>query len=353
MKFDCLSLGDHLPDPRTKRYSDTQAERHRMWVSLGIRAEELGFSGVFLGEHHCSDYILSSPQLVLSAIAFQTNRIRLGTAVSLLPNCDPVRLAEDFATLDLLSNGRAEIGFGGGLTENTFALFGQDINKGAEIYLENLELIQKLWNERAISWSGSFRSPIHDTELEPRTFSGKSIPINRATAGSVETATHAGRSGHRLMLMTAFGNFGDFRHLAEVYRDAYRSSNHDPKDMSVAILAYVHVQKDYNRAREYWRPYIDNYRSFTKALTEAKGMSRSIKAAHAKFATAQTTDYFREADFVGDPRAVIDKISNANAAVGGADRLLCYFDVGGLSQEDTLASMTIFAEQVIPALENL
>src|ERR1700692_389436 len=110
MKIDYITLGDHLPDPVTGRYHETQAQRHRMWVDVGVHIEKLGFSGLFLGEHHCSNYIISSPQMILAAIATQTREMALGTAVSLLPNNDPVRLAEDFATFDLLSNGRAEIG---------------------------------------------------------------------------------------------------------------------------------------------------------------------------------------------------------------------------------------------------
>ena len=140
-----------------------------MWVDVGVHAEKLGFSGIFFGEHHCSSYIISSPQMILAAIAPQTSRIALGTAVSLLPNNDPVRLAEDFATLDLLSNGRAEIGFGSGFTEHTFRLFGQDLARSKEISDENLDLLQKLWRERQLDWSGRYRASIHESELQPRT----------------------------------------------------------------------------------------------------------------------------------------------------------------------------------------
>src|ERR1700739_221679 len=101
--------------------------------------------------------------MALAALAVQTKKIQLGTAVSLLPTNDAVRLAEDFATLDLLSNGRAEIGFGGGFTDHTFRLFGVDIAKNSEISRENLDLIQKLWNDDEIHWSGKFRSPINDS----------------------------------------------------------------------------------------------------------------------------------------------------------------------------------------------
>jgi alkanesulfonate monooxygenase SsuD/methylene tetrahydromethanopterin reductase-like flavin-dependent oxidoreductase (luciferase family) len=354
MKFDLITLGDHLPDPRSGRYNETQAERHQMWIDMAVKAEELGFAGVMFGEHHCSDYIISAPQMLLAAVAARTKKIRLGTAVSLLPNNDPVRLAEDFATLDLISNGRAEIGFGSGLTLHTFNLYGQDIANGPEMSAENLELLEKLWNENDISWEGRHRAPIHDTALEPRTFSGRSIPISRATASSLATAEHAGKSGHKLMLLTIAGNPANFRPLADAYRAAYRAAGHDPAGMSVAMSAYCYLQDDAAHAKNYWRPYIANYRAFAKALTDAKGLSKGVRDAYAQAgASNREGDVERWADFVGDPALVIDKIQKSCEMLGGADRLLCYFDAGGLSHADSLSAMRIFAEKVIPACEYL
>ncbi len=348
MKFDIICLGDHLPDPHARRYADTQAERHRMWVDLGIHAEAAGYDAYWLGEHHCSNYILSAPQMLLAAIAVQTRHIRLGTAVSLLPNNDPVRLAEDFATLDLLSEGRAEIGFGGGFTEHTFKLFGQDIAHSAEIAAENLDLVQKLWNETDIDWRGRFRAPIHESQIQPRTYSGRAIPINRATASSMETARHAGRSGHRLMLMTVFGTFADMRELGDAYREAYCAAGHDPLGMSVAVLAYVHVHRSGAAARRHWAPYRDNYRAFTKMLTQEKGVTKGIQAYYDKLGPVRIA--VRESDFCGDPAEITDKVLAAHADVGGFDRLICYFDLGGLPRRDTFEAVDLFAGAAMPAI---
>jgi alkanesulfonate monooxygenase SsuD/methylene tetrahydromethanopterin reductase-like flavin-dependent oxidoreductase (luciferase family) len=353
MKFDYITLGDHLPDPHSGRYNETQAERHRMWIDMAVQSEALGFSGVMFGEHHCSDYIISAPHMLLAAVAARTSRIRLGTAVSLLPNNDPVRLAEDFATLDLISNGRAEIGFGSGLTLHTFNLFGQNIENSAEMSAENLELLEKLWNENDISWTGKHRASIHDTALEPRTFSGRAIPISRATASSLTTAEHAGRSGHKLMLLTIAGNPANFRPLADAYRAAYRAAGHDPAGMSVAMSAYCHVQPDAARAKAFWSPYIANYRAFAKALTDAKGLSKGVREAYAKAGASRDGDTERWADFVGDPATIIDKIHQGHDMLGGADRMLCYFDAGGLSHQDSLKSLQMFAQHIIPKCEKL
>lgn len=352
MKFDYFSLGDHLPDPRTGTHNETPAERCRMWVDLGVQAEALGFEGVFFGEHHGSDYIVSSPQMLLAAVAARTRRVRLGTAVSLLPTNDPVRIAEDFATLDLISDGRAEIGFGTGITEHTFRLFGYDTAHGAQIAAEHLELLQRLWRERDLTWRGTHRAPIDSFDLRPRTRSGGPIPIHLATATSLATAEKAGREGHRLMVMTIVGAFADARPLVQAYRQAYRAAGHDPAGMSVTAVAYVHTQADDARARDFWAPYLRRYREFVGGLAMRKVPTQGVRAVAAAHPELDPLGP-READFVGEPARVADQILKANADAGGFDRLLCYFDVGGLSRADTQAAMTLFADQVAPRLQGV
>ncbi|MFT4563684.1 MAG: alkanesulfonate monooxygenase SsuD [Gammaproteobacteria bacterium] len=350
MQFDVVSLGDHLPDPHTGFYNETQAERFQFWVELGHRADKSGYGAIWLGEHHCCDYIGSSPQMVLASIAMRSEKIRLGTAVSLLPNHDPVRLAEEFATLDLLSQGRAEIGFGSGYTAHTFDLFGQNMDDMAEISAENLSLLRTLWDEKEISWSGKFRAPIEQSALQPRTFSGRSIPINIATASNEENARNAGRNGYKLMLMTVVGQFADMRYLADAYRDAYRQSNHDPAGMSVAAVAYVHVQSSGQAARDTWFPYRDNYRAFTKLLTESKGLTFGVRELSKRIAKERFIA--READLCGDSNEVTAQILKANTDLGGVDRLICYVDCGGMAGPMVLDSVELFADTVMSTVND-
>lgn len=352
MRFDYFTLGDHLPDPHTGRFHETPVGRHRMWVDLGAHAETLGFSGVFFGEHHGSRYIVSAPHMLLAAVAARTSRVRLGTAVSLLPTNDPVRVAEDFATLDMLSDGRAEIGLGTGITEHTFRLFGRPVEHAAELSAEHLELLQRLWAEPRVNWEGRRRMPIEDFELQPKTASGRSIPIHRATATSLATAEQAGRAGHKLMVMTIVGSFAGAKPLAEAYRAAYRAAGHDPAGMCVTAVAYVHVQEDDARARDYWPLYLRKYREFVGGLTVAKGATQGVKAVAAANPGMDPLGA-READFVGGPARVKDQILAAHEAAGGFDNLLCYFDVGGLSHAETAAAMELFAAKVMPDLAGL
>jgi len=345
IRFDVVSLGDHLPDPNRREYNQTQSDRYETLVEMGVRAEEFGFGGIWLGEHHASDYIIPAPQMILAAIATRTNRIRLGSAVSLLPNSDPVRLAEEFAMLDLLSKGRAEIGFGSGITEHTFRLFGQNTPDASSISAENLDLIQRLWTEFDINWNGKFRAPIENTRLQPRTFSGKPIPITLATGGSELTARAAGLAGHKLALLTVIGDFASSKPLAEAYRAAYREAGHDPRGMSVSAAAYVFIRPDGKKAREYWEPYINNYQSFVMMLTQQKGFARSLME---RFQALGATAMSRQAQMCGEPTEIVEMIERGYEDIGGFDELKVLFDVGGLPATEVFGSMMLFADKVIP-----
>lgn len=345
MRFDVVSLGDHIRNPYTGRYNETQAERFAMIVDLAVLGEELGFSGAWVGEHHASDYIVSNPQMVLAAIAARTKRIRLGSAVSLLANADPVRMAEDFATLDLLSHGRAELGIGTGVTEHTYQLFGQDAALAKEMGAEKLELLKCLWDEGEIEWSGKFRTPITHTQLEPRTYSGKSIPITVATGGTESTARRAGLDGHKLALLTVVGDFKSSRRIADVYRAAYREAGHDPAGMSVSVSGYCYLDDNGRRAREHWAPHFQAYMEFTNALRLAKGFQRSILQRVGELGAAA---FSPDPQMCGSPTEVVDKIHQAYEDMSGFDELKLVFDHGAVPRYEVARSMKLFAEKVMP-----
>ena len=348
MRFGLLSLGDHLPDPATGAYAESQAERFQLWVELGAVAERAGFDSCWFGEHHFNDYIVSSPQMVLAAIASRTESIRLGTAVSLLPNQDPVRLAEDFATLDLLSGGRAEVGFGSGITPETFRLLGQDPAHAHARMREHLDLLQRLWREERVSWRGVHRPPFEGGRAEPRPYRAAGVPINIATGTSRESAERAGRDGHRLMLMTVFMHYRDFRPLADVYRESYAAAGHDPDGMCVSAVAYVHVRRDGRDAWERWQPYVANYIHFVARLAKSQGLSPTLQTVFREGPRALDARGRREADICGNASEVSEQLARASAELGGVDRILCYFDLGGLPGGAVLESVDAFREGVLP-----
>jgi alkanesulfonate monooxygenase SsuD/methylene tetrahydromethanopterin reductase-like flavin-dependent oxidoreductase (luciferase family) len=168
MKFNLMSLGDHIQDPITGEMP-TPAERHRMLVEAAVLAEAAGWNGVNIGEHHGIGYIYSAPPVVLSAISERTSTLRLGTAVTLLANLDPLRAAEDYATLDVLSNGRVEVVAGrGNFFASTYTLFGQDVEESRERFDEGVELFDLLWTSGPLKWSGKFRATVNGEALQPQ-----------------------------------------------------------------------------------------------------------------------------------------------------------------------------------------
>jgi alkanesulfonate monooxygenase SsuD/methylene tetrahydromethanopterin reductase-like flavin-dependent oxidoreductase (luciferase family) len=320
MKFGLVSLGDHLSDPATGRHAETQAERFQLWVDMGVRAENGGFESVWLGEHHFCDYVLSSPQMVLAAIAARTRTIRLATAVTLLANHDPVRIAEDFATLDLLSHGRAEVGIGTGITPNTYRLLGQDPASASEITAESLDLLTRLWGEPTVHWKGKYRAPFDGGRLEPRTCSGK--------------------------LMTIYRRYRDFRELGEVYREAYTAAGHDLANRCVSAFAYVNVG-DLGWAG--WRANIEHYFRFVGEIARKQGLTKTIRDAAVEMREFVDAEGRRECDVCGTPSQVVDQLKRADDELGGVDRMLCYFDLGGLPGPQVMASLDAFCEEVMPA----
>jgi alkanesulfonate monooxygenase SsuD/methylene tetrahydromethanopterin reductase-like flavin-dependent oxidoreductase (luciferase family) len=351
LRLDICTLVDHLPDPHTHRHNETQREKYATLMAMAEHGEQGGFGGFWVGEHHASYYIAPSPQMILAAAAMRTKTIQLGTAISLLPNSDPVRLAEEFATLDLLSNGRAELGLGSGITQHTYKLFGQKLEDADGLSRENLDLLETLWTQEEVNWTGKYRTPIEDTRLEPRTLSGKAIPITRATSGSERTVRDAAQRGHKLALHTVLGTFSDSRAAADLYRQAYRESGNDPAGMKVVATVYAYLAPDGAKARTYFEPYRLNYFVYSGALVNAKGRNQNLVARREAIG-GQHTDT-RQAEMIGSPSEVIEMIEKAYEDLNGFDELKILFDVGGLPREQTLRSIDLFAEKVLPHVAGL
>ena len=237
MKLNLMSLGDYITDPITGELP-TAAERHRMIVEAAVVAEDAGFDGVNIGEHHGLEYIYSSPPVVLAAIAERTSTLRLGTAVTLMANLDALRAAEDYATLDVLSEGRVDIVAGrGNFFASTYTLFGQHIDESRERFDEGVELLRPALDVAGrVEWNGQFRPPINGEELQPQPVQ-RAAPIWIGGGSSPETAELAARLGFKLMLPSAFGNPAVFKPVAEAYRESYRGAGHDDRSRGGWVLA--------------------------------------------------------------------------------------------------------------------
>ena len=276
MDVGLVSLGDNLPHPHTGERLSPQA-RFRQLVDLGALAQELGFWSFHLGEHHFSEYIVSSPTPILAAVAERTTSLRLSTAVSLLPHHDAVRLAEDYATVDVLSGGRAELVGGRGVYRAHYAQFGQDQERSAEMLAESVDLLRRLWTEEGVTWSGDFRPPLDGVTVHPRPVQQPHPPI-WLSASSPESVDRAVALGCPIVIPTVSVGVDAPPGLIERYREGWRRAGRDPEEGRVALHVHCHVGAGSTAdAVESWRPFQEGYLSWV--LREVAGADRPSPSA--------------------------------------------------------------------------
>ncbi|MEL6983162.1 MAG: LLM class flavin-dependent oxidoreductase, partial [Actinomycetota bacterium] len=268
LEIGLMSLGDLLADPTTGRRA-TEAERHRSLVDQAVLAEHCGFTAVHLGEHHFSDYMLSAPPVVLAAIGERTERLQLSTAVTLAGNLDPVRVAEDYATVDVLNDGRAEIVVGrGNLFTHTYAGFGHPMDTARPRYDESVALLVRLLAEEDVTWEGRFRPPLDGHTTRPRPLGPLPVWVG---AGSRESAELAADVGCCLMLPSVFGRPELFAPIVEIYRSRWAANGRDPVDARVGACSHTHVGPANAEAVATWEPYYRTYWDFVGGLLEGSG----------------------------------------------------------------------------------
>lgn len=335
------SLTDHIPRTADGR-SISLAHRLGQLVELGVTAERLGFDGFALGEHHSRDFAVSSPAVVLAAIAARTERIRLGTAVTVLSALDPVRLYEDFATLDQISKGRAEVTVGRGAFVEPFALFGVPIERYDDVFAEKLDLlirIAQLGDDERISWSGRFRTALREAEIWPRTLQPH-LPIWVGVGGSPESAERAGRLGLPMTIGSIGMSFAQLRSLADAYRRAGDRAGH-PELLRLGVGAHVLATPSSAEARDAY-PY---YRDF---LAPRRPGGNGLSVSPAQFEQGFHPDVVR---LIGTAEEVGEKLVRLHRAVR-FDRLQLLPDWGGLPEPVIDASLRLLAGDILPVLRD-
>jgi alkanesulfonate monooxygenase SsuD/methylene tetrahydromethanopterin reductase-like flavin-dependent oxidoreductase (luciferase family) len=348
VKEGLLILGDHLPDPHT-RERVTQAERHRSFVELAVRAESRGFDSVWLGEHHLCDYILSSPPVVLAAIAERTRGLRLGTAVTLLGSLDPVRAAEDYATVDALSGGRVEVVAGRGVLKRIYRDFGHDPERSREIYAENVELLLRLWTERDVHWSGRFRAPLDGVTVTPAPVQTPHPPLWIGGGSSFDSVDLAARLGLPLMLPSVLAPPEAFLPMVERYRARFAASGHAHAKPRVGACSHVHVADDSEAARRRWQPYHMNYLNWVTGLMVWGGINIETPAGDLRPPSLDFERLIRGPSVCGSPAEVADRILRMRDALG-LDLHIAMFDHGGMPEKLVHETLDLFASRVLPEL---
>lgn len=345
MKLSLMTLGDRLADPITGSQMSPE-ERYQMIIDSAVLADELGFHSINLGEHHGLGYELSAPPVVLAAIAACTTSIRLSTAVALLANLDTLRLAEDYATVDVISGGRVEIVAGrGNFFASTYALFGQTVDESRARFDEALELLCKLWDGEPTEWNGAFRPPINGEPLMPKPLQQGVPPVWVGGGSSHETASITGRLGLKMMLPSAFGPPEKFREAADVYRDAFAAAGHD-HEPEVGASWHLNVGKTSQGAKDRWKPRYGAYHAWTQDLL--KQVNPSIPDYLLK---PFNYDWLCTSGpaIVGSPAEVTERIHKLGDMLQ-ADLHLCYVDMGGIPADEYLEMVELLGTEVLPDL---
>jgi probable LLM family oxidoreductase len=304
-------------------------------------ADRVGLDVFGVGEHHRAEFLDSAPSVILAAAAARTKRIRLTSAVTVLSAADPVRVFQQFATLDLISQGRAEMVVGRGSFTESFPLFGLDFNDYDELFAEKLDLLLQLRAEERITWSGKFRPALNNQAVYPRPLQAE-IPIWVGVGGTPESFVRAGLLGLPLMVAVIGGETHRFRRAVNLYREAGAQAGHAPEKLKVGLhsLGYVAPTRE-EAINDYFPGYAE---TFTRI-----GRERGWPPVSRERFDAQNGP--TGALLVGDPDEVGEKILRHAEALGGIDRLTFQMDNAKLPREKLLRSIELIGERIKPALK--
>ncbi len=312
-----------------------QAQVIRNVVAEAVLADELGLDFIGVGEHHRADFAVSAPEVVLAAIAGQTNRIRLGSAVTVLSSDDPVRVFERFSTLDAVSNGRAEVILGRGSFTESFPLFGYDLEQYELLFEEKLQLFAELLKERPVTWSGETRSALMEQAVYPPTASG-ALPAWVAVGGSLRSVVRAAHHGMPLMLAIIGGEPLQFTPFVEMYHRALQQF--DREELPIGAHSPGYVAKTDEQARdEVWPHYVE----MQARIGRERGWSRMTRE---QFEQTAGPD---GALFVGSPETVATKIVKVAKGLG-LSRFDLKYSLGTLPHEKLMEGIRLYGSEVAP-----
>ena len=312
----------------------------RQLVDRIVHAEKAGLDVFGIGEHHRREFLDSAPPVILAAAATRTERIRLTSAVTVLSAADPVRVFQNFATLDLLSQGRAEMVVGRGSFTESFPLFGLALKDYDSLFAEKLELLLAIRENEFVHWSGQHRPALSGQGIYPRPFQ-KQIPIWLGVGGSPESFARAGALGLPLMIAIIGGETRRFRPLVNLYREMGRRAAHPPEQLKVGVHAIGYLADTTQQAADEFFP--GYARTFT-AIGKERGWP-PVTRAHFE---AQLGPH--GALLVGGPEEVAEKILQHGEALGGISRLTFQMDVAGLPHEKLVHAIDLLGTRVAPLL---
>jgi probable LLM family oxidoreductase len=338
MEIGIYTFAERTPDARTGHLVSADQRLRDLLEEIAL-ADELGLDVFGVGEHHRPDYVSSSPAVVLAAAAARTKRIRLTSAVTVLSSDDPVRVFQDFATLDLLSGGRAEIMAGRGSFIESFPLFGYELDDYDELFTEKLDLLLALREHQRVTWSGRHRAPLDGLGVYPRPLQ-KPLPVWIAVGGTPQSVVRAARLGLPLALAIIGGAPERFVPLIDLYRESARRAGHDPATLPVSINSHGFIGDTSQQAADDALP---PYLEVMGRIGRERGWPPPTRA---RFDAERAP---RGALLVGDVQEVIDKILFQHELFDH-QRFLMQMSVGTMPHDKIMRSIELLGTAVAPAV---
>lgn len=335
LEFGIYTLGDHIPDPNNGQRISAQ-QRLQEIIELAKLAEEAGIDFFSVGESHQSYFVTQAHAVVLAAIAQATKKIKIGSSSTIISTSDPVRVYENFATLDLLSDGRAEIVAGRASRVGLYDLLGYNLHDYEALFEEKFDLLVKINEEKIINWHGNFRHSLKNAEILPRPKNG-SLPIWRAVGGTPASAIKAGYAGVPMMLAALGGPATIFKHSIDAYREAAERNGYDTSALPVGVTGFFFAAETSQEAIREIYPYIN------------EGMKLTNGQGFPKQAFAQARDK-RSVINVGSPNEIIEKILY-QYELFGHQRYLAQMDFGGMPFDKLVKNIEIIGTEILPAIK--
>ncbi|AZZ56167.1 LLM class flavin-dependent oxidoreductase [Rathayibacter iranicus] len=330
MQFGIFTVSDSTTDPTTGR-TPSESEKIKATLAIALKAEDIGLDVFALGEHHNPPFWSSSPTTTLAFIAAKTERIQLSTAMALITTNDPVKLAEDYAMLQHLANGRVDLMLGRGNTGPVYPWFGKDIRRGIELTIENYDLLHRLWTEDYVDWEGQFRTPLQGFQSTPRPLDGIAPFVWHGSIRSPQIAEQAAYYGDGFFANHIFWPASHTQKMVQLYRQRFEHYGHGTADQAIVGLGgQIFMARTSQDALAQFRPYFDN--------APVYGHGPSLE------------DFTEQTPLtVGSPQQIIDRTLGFREYVGDYQRQLFLMDHAGLPLKTVLEQMDMLGE-ILPTL---
>ncbi|SDF49767.1 Flavin-dependent oxidoreductase, luciferase family (includes alkanesulfonate monooxygenase SsuD and methylene tetrahydromethanopterin reductase) [Mucilaginibacter pineti] len=335
MELGLYTFGDLVRHPKTGK-SVSATERMRQMLEMAVIADEAGLDILGVGEHHGLKFVNSATATTLSAMAAITKRIRLTSATTLLSTADPVRTFQEFATADLVSEGRIELIFGRGAFTDNFSLFGFDTKDYDALFMEKLKLFEQLNTSEQVSWQGRFRAPLDHAEIAPRPAQPK-LPV-WIGAGSPASVARAASMGYPVAIPVLGGSLPGYAQTANLYQQTWEQSGYARQDLRLAVFSHLHVTGTSQETVNDFYPYYSAYLEPLYKQAMPKAHYHSMLSPYGSL-------------IAGSPQQVIDKLLYLKENMG-LTRYVGQIDIGGQDFTDVIKGVELFAGKVVPVIRS-